>query len=51
MLWLVLLVVVPMALVYWLLGPLTSQFTDLFNLAPLGWGALLLLLWLFAGPR
>ncbi len=51
MLWLSLLVILPMALVHWVLGPLMSAGTDLFNLAPLGWGMLLLLVWLFAGSR
>lgn len=51
MLWLALLVVLPMALVHWVLQPLTSLGTDLFNLAPLGWGLLVVLVWLFAGSR
>ncbi len=44
-----LLVVVSVALMHWLLGPLVLLLTPLLNLSWLGWGALLILLWLVAG--
>lgn len=51
MLSLVAIVLISLALSHWLVEPLIRLLTPLLTLGWLGWGGLLLLLWLLAGAR
>ncbi len=48
---LVVVVVLGLAVVHWLMSPLSAVLTPLLQLQPLPWLLLLVLLWLLAGQR
>jgi hypothetical protein len=51
MLTLILLLIASLSLHHWLIEPLAQLLTPLLTLSWLGWAALAVGLWLFAGPR
>lgn len=51
MIGLILVILSVLTLHHWLLDPFVGLVTPLFNLSWLGWGLLVVLLWLFAGER